>query len=324
MISIIITGYNNQKDLQPCLNGIHQSTYKNFQIIYCDGNSTDNSVEFVKKKYPKIKIIVSKENLGYGHLVNLGISFQKSDFYFILNSDTVIDKDCLQILVNNADNHTILQPLILIYKNNQKTNLINTTGNHLNFLGFSYCDNYLKDKNFVKSNQDITTASGAAMFIPQNVIKKTGLFDENYFMYHEDLDFCWRARLNNFNIKLIKDAIIWHKYTFSKKTNKFYFTEKNRLYFLIKNFTNKYLILIFPALLINEILVLFYALFNGWFILKIKSYSSLFKEIERTNPKTISTNYLSPEISFSEISNPLITPYNLFLSLYWRIIKPLV
>lgn len=339
MVGIVVVTYNSRKDIGPCLLSVYKSSYKRFKVFLVDNNSIDSTAGFVKEKFPQVDISVLKKNIGFAAGQNLGIkkALKKGcKSVFLLNPDTLIDKKCLNELIIKSDDQTILQPLILIHNGEKKTKLINTTGGVLNFLGFSYCGNYRKNMDTVREDRDIAVASGAAMFVPSNILKKVGLFDENFFMYHEDVDLTYRARISGYNIKLISSALVWHKYSFSKNKQKYYHFEKNRQLFLWRNFSLKYLILIFPAYIVTEILMLIYSLISGWFLLKIKSYFFILKlfskerKIRQKNYKNIKKNekilkkYLCSEIAFSEVKNPLFTPYNVILMLYWHLIKALI
>lgn len=336
-LGIIIIGYNSQKYLNDCLGSIEKSTYKSYKIIFVDNNSTDNSIEFIKNKYPKVTIIVNDRNFGFASANNIGIkkAFElKCDHLLLLNPDTLIDKNCLSLLIQRADSKTILQPLVLLNIGSINTDLVNTTGGDLNFLGFSHCSDYKKNKTVVME-KDIAIASGVAVFIPTIILKKIGLFDESFFMYHEDVDLFWRARLSGYNIKLLPKCLVWHKYSFSRNKNKVFYVERNRLIFLYKNFTFKYLILILPAFLLNEIFIIFYSLFGGWFLIKINAYFSATSQIKsqrrhgnKSLKSNISTNrlkkFIKPEIVFSEVNIPFIKLYNVFLDLYWMIVKKMI
>lgn len=338
MISIIIVGYNSKKHIDDCLTSIYKSTLQKFRVIFVDNNSSDRSIEYLKKNFPDVVAIESQKNLGFAGGNNLGIKKAlelKTDYIFLLNPDTMVDEKCLEKLKTAAKENAIVQPLILLAEKSSKTNLINTSGSYLNFLGISYCNDYKKDADTIK-NMEITTASGAASFIPVEVFQKIGYFDECFFMYHEDVDFFWRARMAGFNIKLVTEARVWHKYTFSKGKNKFFHIERNRLMFLFKNFSIKYLLLILPALIINEILMILYSIMGLWFFEKIRSYFSLVQMLPvelrkrketlkyKATKEKVLKNFLKPSISFSETNNPLFVPYNIFLKLYWAIINKLI
>ncbi|MFA6963148.1 MAG: glycosyltransferase family 2 protein [Patescibacteria group bacterium] len=337
MISVIIVGYNSKKHLRDCLESLFASKYKKFEVIFVDNNSQDGSINYIEKEYPRVKLIQGKKNLGFAGGNNLGIDTavkNKSEYVFLLNPDTIIDPDCLGQLVEKADRNTILQPLILLHDGKRKTDLVNSAGNVLNFLGFSYCGDYKKNKSEIASDKDISVASGAAMLIPAEIIRKIGMFDESFFMYHEDVDLSWRARIAGYNIRLIKDAIVWHKYSFSKNKNKFFYAERNRLIFLFKNSQTKTLLLILPLLLLNEIFLLLYATIDGWFIAKIQSSVSFVqglssvlrarKKMKRAKTDKDLKKHLSSKLSFSELDSPALRCYNILVDSYWKIILKFV
>lgn len=337
MISIIIVGYNSRKDLKTCLDSVYKSSYKQFRIIFVDNGSNDNSVEFVKIKYPKV-IVIENQNSGCPGGNNVGIKHAlkiKSDYIFMLNPDATIEKDCLKNLIKASDQHTILQSLILLNIKGKNTHLINTTGDYLNFLGFCYCNNYRADLSIAKE-EDIVIASGAAVLIPAKVFKKIGFFDERFFMYHEAVDLFYRARLFGFNIKLIPSSLAWHKYSFSKNKSKMFYADRNRLLFLYRNFSTKYLLLTLPISIINEVLLVIYSLITGWFLQKIKVYFSVLRLLKSSSVQRKKNlpyikkreremkKFIGAKLSFSEITSPLFTPYNLLLKICWALIKPLI
>lgn len=338
MISIIIVGYNSKKYLQECFESIFLSTYKKFNVIFVDNCSTDGSAKFVEENFPEVQTIISKINTGFAGGNNIAIKRAvelRSEYVFLLNPDTVIDEKCLEILMEHADQDTILQSLLLLHRDGQKTNIINSSGNDLNFLGLSYCGNLDKNAKIISPEpRNISLASGAAMFVATKVIRKIGLIDTDYFMYHEDVDFCWRARLAGFGIKLIPESIIWHKYNFSRNKNKLYYFERNRLLFITKNYPVNILFLIFVPFVIHEFLMIAHSIFNGWFVLKIQAYKDYFlmlprfirkrqKQIIKTKTKDTLV-YYSSEIKVPYFSNPLTATYNLWLKTYWGIIKLLI
>jgi GT2 family glycosyltransferase len=334
MISVIIVGYNSKEYLDECLSSLFHSTYRNFRLIFVDNNSSDNTAEFIKDKFPNAILLESDKNLGFAGGNNLGIKKAmefESDYIFLLNPDTIIDKECLALLIKKADQQTILQPLILLHENGQKTNLINTTGGCLNFLGFSYCSDYKMEASTARV-KNIALASGAAVLIPISAIKKTGVFDESFFMYHEDVDLFWRARIDGYNIQLAPESLVWHKYSFSRNPQKMFYSERNRLIFLYKNFSTRYIFLIFLALAINEILMILYSILTGWFTLKINSYFSAIKliradglrknsSVKKSKMPNCLKKFIQPEISFSEVNMKSLFLYNMFLRTYYSIIN---
>ena len=186
-------------------------------------------------------------------------------------------------MINTANSNKkigLVQAKIFI-DNKDKKHIINTVGNNIHYLGFGYCGHYKEiDNGQFSKDTEITYASGASLLIKKKVLDSIGMLDEKFFLYHEDLDLGWRARLFGFNIYLSNKAIVWHKYSFSKNKKKIYYLERNRLFFLLQNFELRTLCLILPAFLFIEIGLLFYSLLNGWFLLKLKSYIDVIKKIK--------------------------------------------
>jgi hypothetical protein len=306
-------------------------------VIFVDNHSSDNSSEYVKKVFKEVVVIESEKNLGFASGNNLGIKKAlelKSDYIFLLNPDTVIDEDCLSSLIKNANDRTILQPLILLFKNGKKTNIVNTAGGYLNFLGFSYCGGYKNPSSNFQSTQEIIVASGAGVFIPNKVFKEIGGFDELFFMYHEDVDLFWRARLAGYKIMLLPSAKMWHKYEFSRNKKKFFYSERNRLLFLFKNFSIKMILVVLPALIISDILMILFSIKEGWFGYKLRSYFSLISLFPHVVKERMITKHkvsyhdlkllIDSEISFSEVKIPALKLYNLSNTYYWSTVNKLI
>jgi GT2 family glycosyltransferase len=212
--------------------------------------------------------------------------------------------------------------------------MVNTAGGYLNFLGFSYCGGYKEPSSSFSSAKEIIVASGAGAFIPRKTFDEIGGLDEVFFMYHEDVDFLWRARLAGYKIMLIPSAKMWHKYEFSRNKKKFFYSERNRLLFLLKNYSLKMLLVILPALLLSDILMILFSIKEGWFGYKLKSYFSLFslfpyimrerKIIKRKVSYHKLKLLIDSEISFSEVKIPALRLYNLFNAYYWSAVKKLI
>jgi len=161
-----------------------------------------------------------------------------------------------------------------------------------------------------------------------------GLFDELFFLYHEDTDLSWRARMMGWGIELAEKAKCFHDYRFRHNKKAYYWTEKNRLMFLWRNFETKTLILIFPMFAVMELGMFLYALASGWFWQKVKSYFWFFRhwgEILKARNKIQGERkirdrelkkYLVAGIEFGGMENPLLKYVaNPVLKLYWLLIK---
>lgn len=197
MISIIIVNHNGKKWLHDCLKSLLRQTYDHFEIIIVDNASTDDSVNFIKKNYPKIRIIENKINIGYGRANNLGARKAAGEIIFFLNNDTVLEKDTLEKLLRDKEKDTL-----------------HITGPRLlNFDGKDIHEGYkvtIDPTGYLGSGQKTFFIDGCALMIGKKDFFNLDGFDEKYFMYCEDIDLCWRAHLYGMNVEMSRDAALRH------------------------------------------------------------------------------------------------------------------
>jgi len=302
-VGVLILGYNNLHYLKKCLKSLQIQDYKNIFIYYGDNGSNDGSMDFVKKNYPKIRIVDLKVNNGYakGNNLLLKIAFNEGmDLCFILNPDTELRKNTISKLVSSYDNHSkkgikvgLIQPVILL---GQEKPRINTVGNAVHLLGFGFCKDYMKKYSPIKTDKEILSISGSGMLIPKDLYEDIGAFDEDFFMYNEDQDLSIRAYLSGYKNFLSSQSIMYHNYSFLKNKNKWFYSERNRLLILLKNYPAKLLLFLAIPFLVTEILVLTYAIFTGWFFQKIYSYIDvvikMVKGYKKRKPFRVEKNYI--------------------------------
>jgi GT2 family glycosyltransferase len=182
--------------------------------------------------------------LGFSGGNNFGIEIllkQNADFILLLNNDTTVEPNFLEILVNKfeSDNRTgIAAPQINYYDEPDKIWSAGGKISKIRGSGFAYSDK--SERVFDKSDISVGFVSGCCMLIKRDVFINTGLFDENYYLYNEDTDFCLRTLKAGYKIYVTPKSKIYHKVNSS--TNRelsllpLYYTTRNRLYFAKKNF----------------------------------------------------------------------------------------
>lgn len=221
-VSIIIVNYNTRDLLNQCLKSIIDNISElEYEIIVVDNNSSDGSVEMVRKEFKNVLLIESAINGGFAYANNIGIEKSKGKYVFLLNSDTIILKDVIKRMYDymeqnnwigilgpellNADlTHqtsispfpTLFREFVHIYKLKNilkvpilKKFFIRFGGN----LGIKDVEQYMKNFQNINGPERVQVLVGAAMFIRREVIKKVGFLDEGYFMYYEEIDYCYQA-----------------------------------------------------------------------------------------------------------------------------------
>jgi GT2 family glycosyltransferase len=250
--SIIIPNYNGKDFLFDCLDSLKKSISNcpnsNFEIILVDNASVDNSIEISKKIFPKIKIIKNQSNYGFSSAVNQGILHSKYDFVVICNNDLTLDqnwfKEISKIIVNNKD------PKIATFFGtvlNKDSTKIESQG--IKFYYSGKAENINNGKEFnkstiynLRSTIKVWGASASLVIYNKKIIKKIGLFDEDFFAYEEDVDLA--LRLHNLNYKTLYIANIFSYHLGGGTSNKMgnfrnKMDAKNWIYIIIKNFSAK-------------------------------------------------------------------------------------
>jgi len=279
-VSIVLVLYKNLRELKKCLESIKGSNYKNYEIIIVD-NLGHKNLSFIKG-FKKIKIISMNYNSGYSEGNNVGIRNSKGKYVLVMNPDIAINKNSLFYLVKFMEKNkdvVLCQPKILLSTNKSK---INTDGNKAHFLGFGYCGNYNKNDS-VNNLGFIETpyVSGACFIGQRDKLIKIGLFDQIFFMYHEDFDLGIRARMLGYKVGCYKNSVVYHSYKFKKNNTKNYNVEKNRIISLLKTYESKTILLLLPVLILTELGIIFVSIKEKWFGQKLRGYLFIGKHLKK-------------------------------------------
>jgi len=211
-ISIVIVTWNKIDYLQDCVESLFNSTYKNFEIIIVDNGSDDGSVEYImelQKKYPNIKAIFNKENLGFSTPSNQGARIATGDLIFLLNNDTVVDYFCLEsvvMFVKENPNVAVIQPRIMQTETimDEQGNVLMNNGYLLHF-GFGE-----KISPLFYQTYPVFSVKGAAFFVTRKAYEQVGLFRDEYFAFYEETDFCHRCWLAGLPVFYFGGATVQH------------------------------------------------------------------------------------------------------------------
>jgi len=341
-IGIIIVTYNSSKWIVPCLASVFGSNYDGeFTVYVVDNASNDDSVKLVKKEFLQAVSIHLPKNTGFAGGNNAGIKKALDDgceYIILLNPDTRVEYDWLSQMERAASSNSagVMQGMLLL--GNEQA-LTNNVGNALHYLGFGFVKHYRErvDAWYHREPFEIQSCSGACMLIKKEVIEKIGMLDEKLFMYHEDLDFSWRAQLAGFSVMIAPQATVYHYYEFSRNKKLFYWTERNRLAVLLQNYCLRTLLLLLPMLVFIEFAMLGYSVLGRWARYKLLGYGWVIAHL----PQIIATRRrvqkkralsdremikrMEAKLEMSEVENPIlkyiVSPIAV---LYYRIIRNVV
>jgi GT2 family glycosyltransferase len=223
-LSIIIVSWNVKDDLLTCLSSIKDNRPVGpFEQIVVDNASSDGTADALRQAYPEVTLIENHENKGFAAANNQGIKLSSGEYVLLLNPDTVIGPASLDILVDFLDKHPdvgacgpkllntdgSVQASVRRFPTFRGVLYSHTVCRLLGLFRPQYRKWMMKDFDY-NSQMDVDQIMGAAMMVRRSILEQVGDMDENFFMYFEEIDLCYRIKLAGWRIVFLPDAVISH------------------------------------------------------------------------------------------------------------------
>ena len=252
-VSIIAVNFNGIQYLDNFFTSLFEQDLYRCEVIFVDNCSSDGSCEYVKDKWPEVKIYEMESNIGYAGAVNFGYQVSCGDLILICNNDIEFRKLAIINLANfilSSEQIGIVQPKPLL---GEDTNAIDSCGSYWTFTGFNYHYGNYKSAHDLRYGRPlkIYSVKGMCMMVKRSLIEKVGLFDGDFWCYFEETDFCHRAILSGMESWYYPGAEIVHinggtSRSFNNSVIEFH-SFKNRLCSYLKNMEMKQLIFVLPT-----------------------------------------------------------------------------
>jgi len=216
-LSIIIVSFNTKKLLKRCLESLPAKA----EVIVVDNGSTDGTLEMLKvfkdSKKKMLKVIENKDNLGFAKAVNQGLKQAKGKYLLLLNSDIFAQKNAFEELVDFAEKQPKLGVVggALLNPNGSSQGSCFYLPSLIRAIKEFWFNGPATLNKYTPSGDqpvEVEAVMGAVFLIPKKVLKQVGFFNENYFMYFEDLDYCRRVRKNGFKVYYLPEAKFIHEH----------------------------------------------------------------------------------------------------------------
>lgn len=253
--TVVIPNYNGINYIEDCMDSLLKSSVP-VAFIIVDNASTDGSRELLLQKYGKmqqVKLIFLEENTGFCHAVNVGIAAAATEYVFLVNNDTVTDKNCIEELERQMELSEIVFSVGSKMINMQNPDKIDDAGDFYCALGWAFSRG--KDKNagcYNRKGRIFAACAGAALY-RRSVFEKIGYFDEAHFAYLEDIDIGYRANIWGYRNEFAPKAVVYHagSATSGSRHNRFKvdLSARNSIYLIYKNMPVLQMLLNLPFLL---------------------------------------------------------------------------
>ena len=243
--AIVILNWNGKDWLEKFLPTIIQHSDM-AEIIIADNGSTDDSLLFLSKNFPNIKVINNKENLGFAGGYNNALDQIHAEYYVLLNSDVEVSDNWLLPIIRLMDKDKDIaacQPKLLDFNNRKKFEYAGASGGFLDNLGYPFCRgrifNFLEeDAGQYNDTAEVFWATGACLFVRADIFWEVGGFDSDFFAHQEEIDLCWRLRNKGYKIMVEPKSEVYHVGggTLNASSSfKTYLNFRNNLCMLFKN-----------------------------------------------------------------------------------------
>jgi GT2 family glycosyltransferase len=334
-VSAVVIAYGAELWLEKSVHALLGSSGLDVEVVLVDNGCTDGAVDRLAGT-PGVVFAGDRTNLGFSGGCNLGASVATGEYLALVNGDLVVETDALARLVDVAS-----APDIGIAAGSVRLGgdpeLLNTAGNEIHFLGFSWVGGFGEPAALRAIDRDVAGAMGALALLRRDVWNALGGFAEQYFAFHEDAELSWRCWQRGLRVHYVPDAVGIHRYEFDRESRKLYFAERNRLMFVLTCWDRRTIALLAPVFVAMEVAVSLAALSGGWFGDKVAGWRWLYshrrwlreRRMLVQGTRTVSDRRLAPLMTdrLDARNFPIpdaLRPLDALLAWYWRFVRRLL
>ena len=244
-LAVVILNYNGRQHLETFLPSVCEFSTPH-QIIVADNCSTDDSVQFLKEKFPQVSILNLEKNTGYSGGYNRALQKVKAKHAVLLNSDVEVTKGWIEPILrvlNSEEKIVACQPKILSLTNKGRFEYAGAAGGFIDSLAYPFCrgrlfDHLEDDLGQYDDERQVFWATGACLAVKLDAFNEVGMFDEDFFAHMEEIDLCWRFNRAGYKVMYTGMSHVFHLGggTLNKyNPRKTYLNFRNGLAIMLKN-----------------------------------------------------------------------------------------
>lgn len=252
-VSVVVVTYNARPFLEGLVGSLQRQTFRDFEIVFVDNASSDGTADLLPGR-----ILRMDRNLGFAAGCNAGVRAARAPLVFLLNQDTVLDPRCLEELVSAIGDADLCGAKMRFW---HEPGILNSFGYGSTRLFWCWDRGLCEfDRGQYDETEDALGACGGAMMVRRDAYLRLGGFDESFFMYQEDVDFCHRAAIAGCTVALAEKALVYHKKDYGLHPRRLvhYRDPRNRLKSLLKNVSLPVVLWVGLAHLLIEVLYMGY------------------------------------------------------------------
>jgi hypothetical protein len=245
-VAVVILNWNGKKFLEEFLPSVVKNNPDFSEIIVADNASSDDSVSFLEKNYPSVRIIRNASNGGFAKGYNDALAVVDADYFVLLNSDVEVTPGWIEPVIAMMDKDKSIaaaQPKILSFHHKDEFEYAGAAGGFMDKNGYAFCRGRIfetveKDEGQYNNDREIFWATGACLFVRASAWKEMNGLDADFFAHQEEIDLCWRLRNRGYKIMYCAASKVYHVGggTLAKQNpQKTYLNFRNNLILMVKN-----------------------------------------------------------------------------------------
>jgi GT2 family glycosyltransferase len=347
-VSVVVCNYNGEHYLDACLSAVEKLGARVDEVIVVDNASTDRSLEVVRARFPRVRIVAMGRNDGPCPARNAGMRAARNRWVLALDNDAIATPDMLDELAAAAgDNVAIVQPRSVFAS---ETSRVHYDGGAFHYAGLIALRNFYAPLAEASGTGriDVDCAVSVALLVDRDALLALGGYDETMFILFEDLDLSYRLRATGRRIVSVEDAIVLHAggtsgISFREGANypgsRVLFHSRNRWTYMAKCFRVRTLVVATPGIVLYEIAWLAFAIVRGglgswwrgkWRFLRLSKHvraeRAKFQRARTVPDRALLVRgplTITPALRASKVERALLALLDGALSFWWRLVRPL-
>ncbi len=271
-VSAVIVTYKEIELTLEAVASLKAQTVPLHEIVVVDNDSAHSIRDPMREAHPDVRLL-NERNVGYARACNRAAAVTSGEWILFLNPDAAAAPDCLQRLLAVAAEHpaaAIVTPQVLF----ADRDTTNAGENRIHLTGIAWCGRYEEPIEDAPP-RDVLITTGAAMLVRADLYRTLDGYCDEFFLFYEDPDICWRAWLVGAEVWYVPRAHVRHHYSFGASTEKWFYLERHRLLSVLTNYAWPTLLVLTPLLLATEAALLTVAAREGWRAEKLRAYRSV-------------------------------------------------
>ncbi|MGY8765512.1 MAG: glycosyltransferase family 2 protein [Nitrospinaceae bacterium] len=280
-VSVIIPNWNGMKFIGMCLDSLNQSDFYSYEVIVIDNGSVDGSLEMIEKNYPLVRLIKNPENMGFAVACNQGIKAAKGEYIILLNNDIEVESNWLTKLYEGMERHPECGMGTTKMMFLDQRDVFYNTGDlfHAWSAGGGRGQGEKDTGQYEEEDYVFGACAGAGIY-RRNFFEKVGVFDEDFFIFAEDVDINMRGQLQGFKCVYLPKAKVYHigTATVGLYSDRYiYLCKRNDIFVLIRNYSLKLYFKYLWTILTHQLNDIKYFTYRGQGVVLFKSKIDVFK-----------------------------------------------